>query len=249
MEDVIKPIKISASSVQTYEQCPRRWFYRYIQKLYPKVPEEEWTQFGNFIHDVAEHYTGGTLEEFKKLAAEKLKKYVISPTYKHKVIPAIKNLYVFCNQRFQADDVIDRERKIEIPYRENFILTGKLDILHVRNNTVTIIDWKSSKAEKDHSFQLAFYKLLLDLFDIVKTDVLHCEIVYLCATTQDDLLYVEKYQITKTEADDAIRRIEALIRTYKYLGTTDKEKWRMKPGPLCEYCDFFKAKICEGKKH
>jgi CRISPR/Cas system-associated exonuclease Cas4 (RecB family) len=247
MTDVKATLKISASSVQTYEQCPRRWYYRYIEKLYPKVPEEEWTQFGNFIHDVAEHFKGGTLEEFKALVAEILPNYAISPAYKPKVIPAIKNLYIYATQRFKNDDVIDRERKIEVPYKDQFILTGKLDILHVRNNDVTVIDWKSSKAEKDHAFQLAFYKILLELFDIIKVDVLNCEIVYLCAETQDNLLFVEKYKITKDEVEDAIRRIDSLICTYNHLGNV-KEKWRMKTGPLCKFCDYFKANICEGKK-
>lgn len=241
-------IKLSASSVQTFEQCPRRWYHRYIEKSYPDVPEDEWTQFGNFIHDIAEHFLGGNLQDYKKLVAETLPNYDISPTYREKIIPATKNLYIYCCQRFKKDDVIDRERKIEVYYKDIFFLTGKLDILHARGDTVTVIDWKSSKAEKDHSFQLSFYKILLERFDLIHVDELKCEIVYLCADTQDGLLFVEPYTITKAEVSEAIARIDALISTYKHLGVNNKEKWRKKTGPLCEYCDYFKAKICAGKE-
>lgn len=241
-------IKLSTSSVQTFEQCPRRWFLRYIEKSYPDVPEEEWTQFGNFIHDVAEHFHGGTLAEFKKLIAETLPKYKISPKYREKIIPASKNLFIYCNQNFKKDDVIDRERKVEIPFKKKFFLTGKIDVLHIRGNKVSIIDWKTSKAEKDHSFQLAFYKYLLELLDFIEGDDLECEIVYLCAEDHDELLYVSKYTIARDDVESAKARIEALIATYENLGTTDKEKWRKKVGPLCKYCDYYKAKICDGKK-
>lgn len=241
-------IKLSTSSVQTFEQCPRRWFHRYIQKIFPKVPEEEWTQFGNFIHDVAEHFTGGTLVEFKKLVAETLPKYKISEKYRQKIIPAAKNLYIYCNQKFKVGDVIERERKVEIPFKKKFFLTGKIDVLHVRGNKITIIDWKSAKAEKDYTFQLAFYMYLLELIDFVHADVLECEVVYLCAEDHDELLYVSEYTITKDEVENAKARIEGLMRSYEVLGTDDINRWRKKVGPLCKYCDYYKAKICDGKK-
>jgi RecB family exonuclease len=157
-------IKLSTSSVQTYEQCPRRWYYRYIQKLFPKVEESKWTAFGNFIHDVAENYKDGcSLKEFKELVAERLKFHEIDESYRCKIVPAIKNLYIYCNQRFKPGDVIDRERKIEFHYKDKFFITGKIDVIHARLNDVSVIDWKTSKSEKDHSFQLAIYMFMLEV--------------------------------------------------------------------------------------
>ena len=241
-------IKLSPSSVSTYEQCPRRWFYRYIRRLYPEVEESEFTEFGNLIHDIAENFKDGcSLKEFKELVASRLKFYDLTEKYRMKLIPAVKNLYVYCNQKFGKDDVIDRERKVEFHYKGKFFLTGKIDVIHARGNKITIIDWKTSKAEKDHSFQLSFYKFLLEIIDLIHVDSLECEIVYLCAEEKEELLYVSKYTIEKDDVLSAISRIEGLIKAYEKLGDTDINKWRKKTGPLCNYCDYYKSKNCDGK--
>jgi RecB family exonuclease len=241
-------IKLSTSSVSTFEQCPRRWFYRYVRKLYPDVEESEWTAFGNFIHDIAENFKDDcTLKEFKELVASRIKNYEFSEKYRNKVLPAIKNLFIYCKQNFKKDDIVLREKKIDFHYKGKFFLTGKIDIIHMSGNKVKVIDWKTSKEEKDSSFQLSFYKFLLEIIDLVKVESLECEIVYLCADQKDELLYVSKYNIEKDDVMSAIARIEALIKTYEVLGTENIEKWRMKTGPLCNYCDYFKSKDCPGR--
>lgn len=247
MEPEKNIIKISASSIQTLNKCPRSWFYRYIKKMYPEVEKDGSQEFGNFIHDIAENFMGGTLSEYKVLVSETLKKYKLNEKYKAKVIHAVKNLYIYCMNNFRKDDVIVRERKIEIPYKDKFFLTGKLDILHVRDNDITIIDWKTQKSESDHTFQLSFYMHLINLIDLIKCDSLNCEIVYLCNEDHDEQLYVSKYVIDKDDVQSAISKIEGLISTYKNLGTDDINKWRKKPGRLCPWCDFKKASICDGK--
>ena len=248
--DKTQHIKLSPSSVSTYEQCPRRWFFRYIKRLYPEVEEPEFTEFGNLVHDIAENFKDGcTLKEFKELVTEKLKFYELTDKYRLKLIPAIKNLFIYCTQNFKKDDVVDRERKVEFHYKGKFFLTGKIDVIHARGNKIKVIDWKTSKAEKDHSFQLSFYKFLLEIIDLVKVDSLEAEIVYLCAEQKDELLYVSKYTIEKDDVMSAISRIEALMAAYDRLGTEDIEKWRKKTGPLCKYCDYYKSKDCDGQSN
>jgi hypothetical protein len=69
----------------------------------------------------------------------------------------------------------------------------------------------------------------------------------LCADEKDELLYVSKYVIEKDDVQSALARIENVITAYNRLGTADEEKWKKKTGKLCEYCDYYKAKICDGK--
>jgi hypothetical protein len=248
--DKTQHIKLSTSCVSCYEQCPRRWYFRYIKKLYPKVDEPDFNQFGNLVHDIAENFKDGcSLKEFKQLVAEKLQFHELTEKYRAKLIPAVKNLYIYCSQNFKKDDVISREKKIDKHYKGKFFLTGKIDVIHLRGNRVKIVDWKTSKAEKDHSFQLAFYKFLLEIIDLVKVDTLECEIVYLCADEKDELLYVSKYNIEKDDVQSAINRIDGLIKTYERLGTDNIEKWRKKTGPLCKYCDYYKSEDCDGSNN
>jgi RecB family exonuclease len=239
-------IKISPSSVQTLEQCPRKWFHRYIEKIYPDVPDNDAAAFGEFIHDIAEHYSGDSLETLKELAKQTLKHYTIAADYKSKVIPAIKNFYIYYMKKFRKDGVLDRERKIEIPYEDNFLLTGKIDVLYAEGNKVCIIDWKTSKSEKDHSFQLSFYYYVLKLMNLIDVDQLECEIVYLCPEDTMEL-YVSKYTLDKSDMESAAARIKNLMEYTKKLGT-NKDKWRKKLGPLCNWCDYKKANICSGKE-
>lgn len=241
-------IKISASSIQTLEQCPRKWFLRYIRKLYPEVGEKDATEFGSFVHDVAEHYNGDGLEQMTKIAKEALGKYKFNRDYKNKVKTAIKNLYIFYTKRFKNGE-LEKEQKYECHYRDNFFLTGKLDVLYFEEEgKVYILDWKTSKAEKDHSFQLAFYVFLLNFMKRINLKTVDCEVVYLCPDKNDMELYVSPYTIDQDDVKSAVARFENLITQYKCLGVEDIEKWRKKTGPLCNWCDYYKSGDCTGKE-
>ena len=56
----IKNLRLSVSSVETFESCKAKWYYRYIEKL--PTPSTYHTTAGSFIHKILEIY----LRRFKK---------------------------------------------------------------------------------------------------------------------------------------------------------------------------------------
>lgn len=249
--DRTKHIKISASSLSAALQCPRRWYYRYIARLYPEVPKEPFTEFGKFVHEVAERMElHSSLEDFKKLAIECKSKYEIHEEYKHKISPAIKNLFVYFNNNFKKDDYLGREYPIDVHYKGIFFLTGKIDLVRIRGSDVKVIDWKTSKKSSDHELQLSFYKVLLKNDTKIKynENILNGEIVYLASDEYSLNLKSKDYKITQDDEEDVTRKINNLISMYDVLGTENIENWRKKIGPLCKYCDYYKSGHCDGKE-
>ena len=59
-------LKLSTSSIKTYEKCPRNYHYRY--NLKPKIKEKNWDHLalGNFVHDVLELFHNILQEEPNK---------------------------------------------------------------------------------------------------------------------------------------------------------------------------------------
>jgi ATP-dependent exoDNAse (exonuclease V) beta subunit len=138
------------------------------------------------------------LEEFKELVNSVKPKYQLTEEYQRKLKTAIKNLYIYCYKRFKSTDIISKEKKLEIYYKDVFFLTGKVDVIHVRDDQLTVMDWKTSKSEGDHSFQLSFYKHLLNLLKFINGENLPCEIIYLCAEDKNEILHISEYSIDKT---------------------------------------------------
>jgi RecB family exonuclease len=82
MENIIK---ISPSSVQTLDKCPRAWFFRYIKKLYPDVEKDGAAEFGSFVHDIAENFKKCSISEYKELVKKSLAKFKLTDKYRAKV--------------------------------------------------------------------------------------------------------------------------------------------------------------------
>ena len=87
---------LSHSSLSIIEQCPRKWFLRYIKGYYFDTPQP-WSDFGLMAHEVGEKYRGEGIDRIKELAKEaiKNKRLTIHDSYKHKVPVALRNIKRF----------------------------------------------------------------------------------------------------------------------------------------------------------
>ena len=54
--DQLDVLKVSVSSLKTYKDCPRKYYYNYILK--PEIVKRDWAHLilGNFIHEVLEFF-------------------------------------------------------------------------------------------------------------------------------------------------------------------------------------------------
>lgn len=250
-----KDFFISHSSMETMEQCLLKWYLRYIEKLKPQVDNYD-SLLGDIIHKTIQKYEGVNSENITSIFNSVLKssnhKSDFLNQYKPRLAKAVKNFAKFWNDRLKNVGLTnsEKERKFVTNAPEiGFQLIGIMDIYFKRNGVITLIDWKTCKKEGDHSEQLSFYFLLLKLIGEIpeEQNTFDAEIVYLSLVNDKDNYEVVKYHLDEKDLDAACYRLESYIRRIKQKGDK-KENYNKKPGPLCPWCDYYKANICNGKQ-
>ena len=248
--------KISSSCLDTYDQCKYKFYLRYILKQYPNIPSE-YLDFGNLIHQIAEDWTGGTFTEMFAMFQEiyktpygfqKDRHYSLPKHYKPKVKKALWNFYNFYNTTLKdlkrgSDYFIEHQIDISKP---TYTLFGKIDLLYVSGDVLYLCDYKSSKAVKDYREQLAYYFFLLKLEGITTEEFLDVKMIYLCLDSQEDY-YLDEYTLTNKDIEKVRTRLMDFSKGKKLRGE-DPEKWSPNITPLCGWCDYQKAGICEKSK-
>lgn len=235
--------------METLEQCPHKWYLKYIEKLYPDVEDDDGSStFGGYVHEIAEDFRGKTLKDLYEVAKEKLEKYKINDNYKPKVKTALINFFNYYKQNIEPlpENQIKREKDFDFPYKEGFRLKGLVDLIIVRDRKLIVADYKTNKKPKDNTKQLSFYFFILRILDIIKVDELDCEIIYLALDDNEGDIVVEPYHLTEKDLDDVSDRIERSINIITKKGYA-KDNWRKKTGPLCDYCEYKKCQACDAK--
>lgn len=248
--DKIPKLLISHSSMETMEQCLFKWFMKYIKKVKVDFPSAE-ANLGSAVHKVAENFNGGTVEEFKVVAKEAVKEFDIPDEFKPKVNKGIKNFWKYWNKNLKNLGLgkDNKEKKLySTTHDDNFNMMIVIDLFYRQDNEFLVIDWKTNKKPRDATKQLAFYFYFLRMKGIIPEHMTECtfKIVYLCLDATDDYFEVE-YKLTELELEEAANRIESFIKRVKLKGTQES-KYRKKPGPLCDWCEYYKAGKCEGNQ-
>jgi RecB family exonuclease len=236
---------LSHSSLELLEKCPYSWFLRYVRKFYPEVEPNFPAEFGGLFHESAEHYTGTGREEFEALINKFKSKYNINAEYEAKISLGITNFLYFYEKYLKGAKKIYREKKIEVLLNQFIALTGSLDVLYQKEDGKWVItDYKSSKKPGDYSNQLSCYFYLLSLMSTKFPTEIECQVVYLVAPTEDKI--VQNYLIDIGDIEICEQRLLTAINKISILGVEDIGNWKKRVGPLCPWCDYYKAGICEG---
>jgi putative RecB family exonuclease len=232
-------IKLSASRAKTFEQCPRKYFYNYVEKL----PTKEWDHFelGTYVHAALEIFheriKNGCDEPWRRLMG-----IASSEAYKQmkdnnkslsdELLQDAKTMLLDYLVQIEQDgmpNVLEVEFPFTIPLNERYDLTGVIDridrdqdgILHIR-------DYKTSKSAKYmEPFQLNTYGLLL-LNKFPDTVRFRASYIMLKLSGQ-----VIPYEFT---VEDVEKCRDKLIKYADRI--TSEERWRAKPSRLCDWCDF-----------
>ncbi|MBL1243137.1 MAG: PD-(D/E)XK nuclease family protein [Sulfurimonas sp.] len=175
-----KDVKLSATRLKTYLSCKRKYYYKYIQKLYghdiPKdVPQEY--EIGNVVHlalkelyskkssytDVRELQKDLEKELDKQCGKSELDKYLVSLQKKR-----MQKFYALEIQRFtDGFEVYSCEESFSIEYA-GMTLVGQIDRVDKRDNEIEVLDYKTGAYKlynknnftEATDFQLEFYYLL-----------------------------------------------------------------------------------------
>jgi DNA helicase-2/ATP-dependent DNA helicase PcrA len=167
----IQILKLSASSMKTFDQCPKKYYYNYIAK----EPRKQWDHFdlGNLCHKALEiFHEKYKIEGTSKRTLAKLMSY--SFTEARKEFPNISNTLLA-----EAKDLIKDylktisggnmplvkgvETSFNFNISDNVLVRGFLDRVDVlKDGKFHIVDYKTTKNAKYlDPFQLLIYGLWL----------------------------------------------------------------------------------------
>lgn len=228
-------IKLSASSTKTFEQCPRKYYYTYIEKL----PKKSWAHLtlGTFCHAVLEQFH----KEWKadknlelvglmgKCFGEQRPNY---PSMMPDQLEEAKTLlqeYLFGVEKRGMPNTLFVEEPFKISV-DKYILRGFMDRVDVDpDGLFHIVDYKTTKNEKYlDDFQLLVYGLALknkypDMERFRGSYVL---------LRKGSKLVTNEYSI-----HDVYKCERKILEFGNRIES--EQKWEKRPGPLCNWCDFY----------
>lgn len=239
----IEKLKMSVSSIGTYDKCPKKYWYQYIEK--PDIVKPKWDhlEFGSYIHLVLEKFHKYLLEQFlptseysslmKKCMQEALKDF--DQDILAKDIGMIKTTlqsYLDQLKKNGTPNVIYVER----PFLQeigDYIIRGFIDrIDRVSDGHYHVVDYKTSKDPRYLTpFQLYVYSLVIqeEFPDAQKITGSYMLLKHNCS--------YKTWEISEAEITDTRNK----IMKYGDLISTDMsgdKPWEKKPSKLCDFCDF-----------
>lgn len=236
-----KLIKLSASAMSTYKQCPKKYYFNYIAR----AKRKQWDHFdlGNLCHKTLELFHEMYIRDgTSKKPLNKMMQHAFSiarKEYKHmadELIEEAKHLlmiYLKRRQKFGMPNVKGVEASFEFNVDPDVIIRGFVDRLDVLD---------------DGKFRIVDYKTTNNVKYLKKTQLL----IY-------GLWLKHKYpEVESFSAAYVLLRHKSKLKKYDFnivdLERTKKEiidcasdirsesEWAAIPTRLCDWCDF--QKIC-----
>jgi RecB family exonuclease len=236
----VKDIQTSHSKISTYKLCPKKYKYRYIDRL-PVI--EHWPHLvkGNFAHDVLEAWTQHIIKNVDPTEAmqqsfieiKRQKKYtdLHIEKYTEEIKPWLRGFL----KRYQQNKFIPlaAEQKVGFKYR-NIIVIGRIDrIDHIDDRTIKIIDYKSTKDPKYlTNFQLGIYHMAVKYGEL-KAQYGSKTIQTAYVLLRHDMKEAP-YEFSVPDLDACLDEIETTVHQIQPDTT-----WEAHPSRMCQYCDYF----------
>jgi len=234
-------LTLSASRVDIYQQCPRRYYYHYIEKL----PRLDWDHFdlGTLVHGVLELFhenfrsddgkecnLGRLMKEsFGKFRAKMDKRKKLSIEILIEARDILKGYLDKIKQEGIGSEITSLEGDFKIDLNDKYEIRGVIDRIDKDPDGMWHIkDYKTNKNPKYMKpFQLAVYGIyLLDKYPEV--DRFRGSYVMLRFNGMLISYDFNKEDVEK-ERKDLIIYADRII---------EEERWIAKPSRLCDWCDF-----------
>ncbi len=241
----------SHSKLSTFEQCPLKYKFRYIDKIKPKIEKTIEAHLGSAVHDTLEWIYNSvkeypekniTLDEIinyyidtwqKDLTEDILivKKYSTQRDYFNKGIQFLADYYQE-NSPFK-DGTVECEKKITINLDENTQINGFIDrLVHdIENDVYEIHDYKTagtlpSQEKMDQDRQLALYSIAIkEIYGVDK------EVKLIWHYLAHNHKIVSKR--TQEQLDTLKKETKELIEKIQNTDTFPPNK-----SILCEWCEY-----------
>lgn len=246
-KEKLEIIKLSASAVKTYEQCPRKYFYTYIEK----AKKKQWDHFdlGNLCHETLELFHQIYINEgAKKGSLAKLMGHAFGRARMNKqyssmsdiLLAEAKELCAGYLDRVRQDgmpNVKGVETSFNIKISNDVRVRGFLDRLDImKDGRFHIVDYKTTKNAKYlDEFQLLVYGMwLLQQYP----DIESFKGSYVLLRHKSK---TKEYEFNREDVD----RITKDLLNYASK-IRSENTWTPVPTILCNWCDF--KEICPAQK-
>lgn len=209
----LKPYSLSRLSL--YEMCPRRFKFKYIDKL-PELVEDA-GQFGRLVHEmIAKQLKGEGIDDLLVDLPDEERDRALD--YVKKAISFDVGKVIGVEVKFAVDenlDVVDFESS-------KAVLRGIIDVVSEKDGEYYIWDWKTGRS-KPTAFQIMFYAFVLyKNLPISKAG-------YVLLSSNEALLFdvdMTGLKLTAKKVDGLIKKLE------------QDEEFKPKAGPHCAYCSW-----------
>lgn len=227
---------LSASAIETYDQCPLKYRLSNIDKI-PQIGSKPQLTFGNIIHKVLEQFHKPNSEQSKERLLNLLKSNWESLGFDYKTQEAdfkrqgeeiLSNYFEYLMEN--PTDVVEREFQFTFEI-EDIIINGKIDRIDHGQNGYKVVDYKTSKkaTKAENSVQLAIYSLYLqqeknEVFSgIPESTMLHF-------LREDEPIREHNFSLEELE-----KMKERIVETGKNIRN---QKFETCKGFHCSWCDY-----------
>jgi DNA helicase-2/ATP-dependent DNA helicase PcrA len=166
--EALEQLNLSASSIETYEQCPLKYRLSNIDKI-PQVSSKPQLTFGNIIHRVLEQFhqpnSEQTQERMLKLLDNNWESLGFDyetqeADFKRQGIELLTKYYDYLTK--YPVNVVELEFQFSFEI-EDIIINGKIDRIDKGEIGYNVIDYKTSKnaTKANKNIQLAIYSMYL----------------------------------------------------------------------------------------
>ena len=229
-------MRLSKSKINTFQQCPRKFRYIYVDELPRAEPDDESPlTIGTEIHNIFEEFLKDVdLEWFSSIGSAGQLNIIKEYDIDNKYISHLRNFLVFLN------DIIDDGYNILgcEPHFESSELNlhGYLDLVLEKDGKLTVIDYKTGKAKAITEFrlELIYYALLAQ-----KELNLPVEMVGIFFSKTGHLKLANFIEEPDKGAWISYEDVQSAVLYLKEVERKiEEEDFRFKTNWLCDYCDY-----------
>jgi len=234
-------LTLSPSRINTYQKCPRKYYYTYIAKL----PRKDWDHFklGTFVHGALEFFHSEykkddnllnlkhiMKESFRRQRAEMGKKNILLP---EKILLEARDLLAEYLNRMETNgigaEILSLEQNFNIQLDDKYNIQGIVDRIDKDpDDLMHIKDYKTTKnAKYMEPFQLQAYGIYLTE---KYPDIDRFRGSYVMLRHGGKLI---SYDFNSED----IRKGRQIVIDYASK-IMQEERWMTKQSPLCDWCDF-----------
>lgn len=251
IKDVIKEEIFTATQINAYEFCPRKYLLKYVIGYNPdklSIKEDEFehdiisgADFGKVFHSLMEKIDRLDINQIEKLIEEILLTYPesIKKSFQKELKSKLGYLINFQEFKniFNAPSSFS-EFEIKVKFK-NHILMGIIDRINIHSDRITIVDFKTDNFElSDYNQKVREYLTQMDFYILIASEYFKdnktLELM-LFFVSYPDKPFLKRY--TQREIENIKQRFEKILALIN-------QKYFEKNSNNCKICEYSKEENC-----